>query len=62
MSVTTSAALNLDEEFAEGRDREGRVFVGVRRKLDVGSFGATAVRAAASGTETTKGSVAFTAR
>jgi tetratricopeptide (TPR) repeat protein len=51
MSVTTSAALNLDEEFAEGRDREGRVFVGVRRKLDVGSFGATAVRAAASGTD-----------
>ena len=51
MSVTTSAALNLEEEFAEGRDREGRVFVGVRRKLDVGSFGATAVRAAASGTD-----------
>jgi tetratricopeptide (TPR) repeat protein len=51
MSVTTAAALSLDEEFAEGQDREGRVFVGVRRKLDVGSFGATAVRAAASGTD-----------
>jgi Tetratricopeptide repeat len=51
MSVTTSAVLNLEDEFAEGRDREGRVFVGVRRKLDAGSFGATAVRAAASGTD-----------
>src|SRR4051812_131665 len=49
MSVTTFAALSLDESFADAEARDGRVSVPVRRELDVNAFGIYAVRAVEAG-------------